>query len=90
MDTYTRRIVDRLGWKVDGGKYADYQRLFESKLGSRNPNPDIDLWGNFHAQLDGHAARVCRKLNLLCEECTLLDLCLTGNKISGVEHIDTA
>ena len=90
MDTYTRRIVDRLGWKVDGDKYADYQRFFESKLGSPNPNPDIDLWGDFHAQLDGHAARVCRKLNPLCGECTLLDLCPTGNKISGVEHIDTA
>lgn len=76
MDTYTRRIVDRLGWKVDGDKYADYQRLFESKLGT----PDIDLWSDFHAQLDGHAARVCRKLNPLCEECTLLDLCPTGQK----------
>ena len=62
MDAYTRRIVDRLGWKVNGDKYTDYQQLFESKLGT----PDVDMWGDFHAQLDDHAARVCRKLNPLC------------------------
>jgi endonuclease-3 related protein len=73
MDTYTRRIVDRLGWKVKGNKYADYQRLFESKL-----ETNVEMWGEFHAQLDGHAARTCRKLNPLCNECILLDLCPTG------------
>lgn len=73
MDTYTRRIVDRLGWKVDGNRYSDYQRLFSSRLES-----DVELWGEFHAQLDGHAARVCRKLNPLCENCVLRDLCPTG------------
>lgn len=73
MDTYTRRIVDRIGWKVTGNKYADYQRLFETKLES-----NVDLWGDFHAQLDGHAARVCTKRNPLCQACVLLDLCPTG------------
>lgn len=86
MDAYTRRIVIRLGWKVNGDKYTYYQQLFESKFGT----PDIGMWGDFHAQLDGHAARVCRKLNPLRGECTLLDLCPTGKKVSGVEHIDTA
>jgi endonuclease III related protein len=79
MDTYTRRIVDRLGWKVKGNKYADYQKLFESKLGA----PDVDLWGDFHAQLDGHAARVCKKLNPLCGECVLLNLCPTGKNLTS-------
>jgi len=79
MDTYTRRIVDRLGWRVDGDKYTDYQKLFESKLGA----PDIDLWSDFHAQLDGHAGRVCRKLNPLCCECVLLNLCPTGKQITS-------
>ena len=79
MDTYTRRIVDRLGWKVKGNKYADYQKLFESKLGA----PDVDLWGDFHAQLDGHAALVCKKLNPLCGECVLLDLCPTGKNLTS-------
>jgi endonuclease-3 related protein len=75
MDTYTRRIVDRLGWKVDGNRYLDYQNLFESML-----EVDVGMWGEFHAQLDGHAARVCRKFNPLCENCVLLDLCPTGKR----------
>jgi endonuclease-3 related protein len=78
MDAYTRRLVDRLGWKVDGVKYADYQRLFESRL-----EPDVETWGEFHAQLDGHAAWVCMKRNPACENCVLLDLCPTGQ--SGVK-----
>jgi len=73
MDAYTRRLVDRLGWRVSGNKYSDYQRLFESNLES-----DVEMWGEFHAQLDGHAARVCRKRNPLCDSCVLLDLCPTG------------
>ena len=77
MDTYTRRIGDRLGWKVKGNKYADYQRLFESRL-----ETNVEMWGEFHAQLDGHAARTCRKLNPLCSDCVLLDLCPTGQQNS--------
>lgn len=73
IDAYTRRLVDRLGWLVDGARYTDYQRLFSSRL-----EPDVELWGELHAQLDGHAARVCRKLNPLCHDCVLLDLCPTG------------
>jgi len=73
MDTYTRRLVDRLGWQVGGNKYSDYQQLFESKL-----EPDVEMWGDFHAQLDGHAARVCMKRNPKCSECVLLDICPTG------------
>jgi len=75
MDAYTRRLVDRLGWKVDGNKYTDYQRLFESRLKS-----DAEMWGEFHAQLDAQAARVCMKRNPLYAECVLLDLCPTGQK----------
>jgi endonuclease-3 related protein len=75
MDAYTRRLVDRLEWKVDGNKYADYQELFSSRL-----DIDVEMWGDLHAQLDGHAARVCRKLNPLCHECVLLDLCPTGQR----------
>lgn len=78
MDAYTRRLVDRLGWKVDGNKYTDYQRIFQSKL-----KPDVEMWGEFHAQLDAQAARVCMKRNPLCTECVLLDLCPTGRKNIG-------
>lgn len=75
MDTYTRRIVDRLGWTVDGNKYSDYQQLFEAKL-----EPDVELWGELHAQFDGHAARVCKKSNPECSNCVLLYMCQFGQK----------
>ncbi|MDA1280716.1 MAG: hypothetical protein O3B95_11900 [Chloroflexi bacterium] len=75
MDSYTRRLVDRLGWRVDGNRYSDYKGLFETRLVK-----DVQLWGELHAQLDGHAARVCRKSNPLCRECVLLDLCPTGQR----------
>jgi endonuclease-3 related protein len=78
MDAYTRRLVDRLGWHVGGNRYSDYQELFSNLL-----EPDVELWGELHAQLDGHAARVCRKLNPLCHDCVLLDLCPTGKRNTG-------
>ncbi len=58
MDAYTRRIVIRLSWKVNGDKYTYYQQLFESKFGT----PDIGIWSDLHAQLDGRAARVSTRL----------------------------
>jgi endonuclease-3 related protein len=75
MDAYTRRLVDRLGWHVNGNKYADYQALFSSRL-----EIDVEMWGEFHAQIDGHVARTCRKINPKCNECVLLDLCPTGQR----------
>jgi len=78
MDAYTRRLVDRLGWKVDGAKYSDYQKAFEALL-----EPDVELWGEFHAQLDGHAARICRKRAPRCNDCVLLDLCPTGESLTS-------
>ena len=78
IDSYTRRLVDRLGWHVKGDQYSDYQRLFSNLL-----EPDVELWGDLHAQLDGHAAQVCRKLNPFCYDCVLLDLCPTGQQNTG-------
>lgn len=78
MDAYTRRLVDRLDWKVDGKKYSDYQNLFESLL-----EPDVDMWGEFHAQLDGHAARICQKRAPKCDACVLRNLCPTGKSVNS-------
>ena len=75
IDTYTTRIVDRLGWQVHGkGEYGDYKRFFEQRLPS-----DVALFNEFHALLDGHGSRVCKK-NPVCEECCIADLCLTGQR----------
>jgi endonuclease-3 related protein len=75
IDAYTRRLVDRLGWHVDGNRYPDYQRIFDGLL-----EPDVELWGELHAQIDGHAARACRKRDPHCGDCVLLDICPTGRR----------
>ncbi len=72
MDRYTMRIVDRLGWRVSGKKYADYQRLFSERL-----PVDVPLYNEYHALLDGHGAKVCRT-QPKCAGCCLFDLCATG------------
>jgi endonuclease-3 related protein len=72
IDTYTRRIVDRLGWHVGGNRYVDYQSLFTERLPDEAP-----LFNEFHALLDEHAAGVCRPTPK-CEECCLREICATG------------
>jgi endonuclease-3 related protein len=73
IDTYTVRIVDRLGWQVGGrGLYGDYKRFFEERLPADTP-----LFNEFHALLDAHAARTCKK-QAACKDCCLLEICATG------------
>ena len=74
IDTYTRRIVKRLGWSVDGNAYEDYKRLFESRLPA-----DTNLFNEYHALLDRHGSITCRP-QPLCTNCTLLSLCPTGKR----------
>ncbi len=76
IDRYTTRLVDRLGWKVEGsGKYSDYKRLFEDRLPADTP-----LFNEFHAVIDGHGARTCTSRSPACERCCLLDICPTGKE----------
>jgi endonuclease-3 related protein len=73
IDKYTMRVVDRLGWNADGKRtYAEFQIFFESRL-----PPDVPLFNEFHAVLDAHAARTCKKLPV-CGNCCLSEICETG------------
>ncbi|MDA1256329.1 MAG: endonuclease [Chloroflexi bacterium] len=72
IDGYTRRIVDRLGWRVDGEAYGDYQALFSDRLPA-----DARLFNEYHALIVRHAADVCRPTPV-CEGCVLLATCPTG------------
>lgn len=74
VDTYTRRIVKRLGWSVDGNSYGDYKHFFESRLPA-----DTKLFNEYHALLDRHGSTTCRP-QPLCTHCTLLSLCFTGKR----------
>jgi endonuclease-3 related protein len=73
MDTYTQRIVDRLGLTPARRTYDAYQALFEANLPTEAP-----LFNEYHALLDLHAKDVCTKRNPHCDGCCLLDICPTG------------
>ena len=72
IDKYTRRIVDRLGWRPQGVRYRDYQLMFTEQLPS-----DVALFNEYHALLDEHASTVCRPTPR-CDQCCLQDTCATG------------
>lgn len=75
MDSYTRRIVDRMGLTPEGKNpgYRAYQALFQENL----PN-DTALFNEYHALLDHHAKMTCTKRQPHCLDCSLADVCLTG------------
>ena len=74
IDTYTRRIMDRMGMSPDGDrpKYGDYQAVFHENLPS-----DTQLFNEFHALWDRHAKEACAKTPR-CGGCCLLEVCATG------------
>lgn len=75
MDSYTRRIVDRMGLTPTGSMagYRAYQALFADNL-----PPDTPLFNEYHALLDHHAKVICTKRAPRCQVCCLADLCPTG------------
>ena len=75
IDTYTRRVLQRLGLAPEGESYRAYQAVFHRAL-----PPDVSLYNEYHALLDRHAKETCRK-EPRCGGCCLLELCPTG-KIS--------
>ena len=84
IDSYTIRILRRLGLVAGGTQYDDFQALFH-----RNLDPDPDLFNEYHALLDCHAVLTCRK-SPLCEGCCLLEICPAGREslqaVAGVQQ----
>ena len=82
IDSYTRRILDRMGLAPAGRNpgYRRYQALFQDNLPAETP-----LFNEFHALLDKHAKVICQKTNPVCSDCCLVDLCPTGS-ISLATH----
>ncbi len=76
IDSYTRRIVDRMGLAPQERtrSYGSYQSLFHANLSHETP-----LFNEFHALLDHHAKIVCLKRDPRCSSCCLVDLCPTGS-----------
>ena len=72
IDAYTKRLLARLGWKIQGKSYSAYQELFHEML----PH-DAYLFNEYHALIDHHVARICRK-KPSCDRCVLKDDCPVG------------
>ena len=70
IDAYTRRIMDRLGMKPGGDRYADYQKLFMENLPQ-----DARLYNEYHALLVALGKNRCLKSRPVCEECCLAGEC---------------
>ena len=79
IDTYTRRIVQRLGVFVQEKEdsYGNYQALFHDNLPHEAP-----LFNEYHALLDRHAKEACAKTPR-CEGCCLKDICATGRSLAS-------
>lgn len=70
IDAYTRRVCSRMGFSRDNAGYAELQQLF-----MRNLPADALLFNEYHALLVELAKRCCRKVNPLCTDCPLCDMC---------------
>ena len=80
IDTYTRRIMDRMGMTPDTSKpkYADYHAVFHTHI------PHVtQLYNEFHALWDHHAKEACTKQFPKCDCCCLLNICPTGQGLKA-------
>lgn len=65
IDAYTRRIMERAGFKPPKDNYADWQQLFMDNLPA-----DVPLFNEYHALLVRLGKHTCRT-RPLCQQCCL-------------------
>ena len=73
VDTYTYRLLERLGWFTGKFHYGRLRGIFMENL----PH-DRQLFNQYHALIVRHGARVCQKTPQ-CDKCMLRSQCPTGN-----------
>ena len=66
VDAYTRRILSRMGLIKENISYQELQDLFH-----RHVPPDVEHYGEFHAQLVYLGKGFCRKSKPRCTECPI-------------------
>ena len=74
IDAYTHRLLLRLGWIAGKYDYGKLQAIFMNAL----PH-DVRLFNEFHALIDRHSSRICRKTPR-CEVCVLRNECPYGGE----------
>ena len=72
IDAYTKRLIERMGWEIAGKSYSAYQQLFHDLL----PH-DAQLFNEYHALIDYHVARICKK-KPACDKCAFATQCPVG------------
>ena len=72
-DAYTKRIVDRLGITPKQDRYENYRALFMSALPA-----NVSIFNEYHALIVKLGKDVCKKSKPLCQECPLIEICITG------------
>lgn len=69
IDTYTKRIMSRIGLCRKDVTYDELQTLMMN-----NVEKDAEIYNEYHALLVEHAKRYCQ-VKPLCRECILKDVC---------------
>jgi endonuclease-3 related protein len=74
IDTYTRRIVSRVGLLSEDDGYVTYQKYFMDNLPF-----DVQIFNEYHALLVRLGKEACRK-QPLCTRCCLTHFCRNFTK----------
>ena len=75
VDTYTHRILQRIGLQSEEQRYEQTRSLFMDEL----PH-ETELFNEYHALIVRLAKDYCRKRNPLCEDCPLRSSCSFGRQ----------
>jgi endonuclease-3 related protein len=70
VDTYTKRIFNRLGMVAENISYQEMQEYLQKNIPS-----DLYIYNEYHALLVGLGANYCKKSRPHCSKCPLLNLC---------------
>ncbi|MBT3308403.1 MAG: endonuclease III domain-containing protein [Gammaproteobacteria bacterium] len=71
VDSYTRRIFERLGWLQGGESYDQVQERVESCFTIEESVEQVRIFNELHGMIVSHAKQHCRK-KPLCEGCPLV------------------
>ena len=92
VDSYTKRILSRIGAIEEDASYGAVQRLFEQNLtpetdhrifGEEGLPNETEKYSEYHALLVRHGNSVCMT-KPACDRCCLADLCETGRSALGI------
>ena len=79
IDTYTKRIFNRLGITKPDWNYSQYQHFFMANLPQ-----DVSLFNDYHAQIVHLGKHFCKR-KPLCDECPLNNFCEGKNYLFDIK-----